>query len=235
MPTVRPQIFQATGTTSTVTPPDGAQAGDLLLAFLSTEDAAFGATLTGGTPEWALLTTKLTSNVSGTNTLGRVSSGIWWKPTSTGETSWALAGASQYMGMAVIAITDAMLEPPAFTVSADQASATAFMTVTSPAGPIPAIGDLELRWVGADNYNTSATGSWEEPALTAEVAELRSSYVTAQLTRQNLTSASSPSRSHTVSSGVLAAHGFTLRIRSAGTPRSSVLTPTAAAHRAASW
>jgi hypothetical protein len=240
MPTVRPQIFETNDATTTITPPPTAQAGDLLLAFLSYESTLFGATLTGGTPEWELLTSKVTTITNAGTTQGAVSSGIWWKPAGTGETSWTLteegAAPSNYMAAAVVAVTDARLDAPLFTASGDQTNATTpFTAVTSPAQLVTAAGDLELRWVGADNYNTSALRAWTEPSPTTEVADLSSTFVAAQLTRQALTTTSTPARTHTLTSGsVYAAHGFTVRIRPPVVAR-SVLVPTGAAHRAASW
>lgn len=239
MPTVRPEIFETTVSVAPVSPPSTAQAGDLLLAFLSAEATIFDFTLTGGTPEWEPLTSKTTVSSNGSSTLGVISSGVWWKPAGNGETNWTLDGGGtlpDYMAMAVVAITDALLEAPLFTVSGDQASTTTTLTaVNSPAGPIPAIGDLELRWVGGDNYSTSVMRQWTEPSLTSEVADLSASYVAMQLTRQNITGASSVARAHNVSGGVYAAHGFTLRIRQAAVSRRSFLSPAAAVHRSASW
>lgn len=240
MPTVRPQIFQ-TGPATTITPPEGSQAGDLLLAFLSYESVSWAATLTGGTPEWEPLVSKATTS-AGTSTLGTLASGIWWKPASNGETSWALATGGgvegTYMVMAVIAVTGALLQAPLYTVSGDQTSTTSgspITTVSSPAGPAPALGDLELRWVGGDNFPTSAMRTWTASSPTVEVADISASYVAAQLTRQDPPAGSSASRTHTVSDGIYAGHGFTLRIRPPAVTAASVLAPTGAARRAASW
>ncbi|WP_433444566.1 hypothetical protein [Nonomuraea sp. CA-141351] len=240
MPTVRPSIFQAISATTTVTPPGGYQAGDLLLAFLSYESLSWTATLTGGTPEWEPLTSKVTSSGTGSSTLGVLASGIWWKPATAGETSWTLGGGPEvdgaYMAMAVVTVADALLEAPQFAVSADQTSTvsgTMLTSITSPAGPTPALGDMELRWVGGDNYPTSASRAWTAPGVTTEVADLSADYVAAQLTRQN--TASTAARAHTVSPGVYAAHGFTLRIRPAAVATATVLSPVAAVHRAAHW
>ncbi|MGW6499341.1 hypothetical protein [Nonomuraea angiospora] len=241
MPAVRQSIFQTSSPTTTVTPPGGTQTGDLLVAFLSYESQSWASTLTGGTPEWQLLTSKVTTSIA-TSALGAIASGIWWKPATGGETSWVLGGSGgiegSYMAMAVIAITDAPLQAPLYTESADQTSSVSgnlLTSVSSPAGPIPAVGDVELRWVGADNFPTAATRLWSEPASMIEVVDLSAQYVTAQLTQQTLTSASSPARAHTVSPGIYAAHGFTLRIRGPVASTRSVVSPASATHRAASW
>ncbi|MEU4511767.1 hypothetical protein AB0G05_19925 [Nonomuraea wenchangensis] len=243
MPNIRPAVFQSPDAIEVLLSPSTSQPGDLLLAFVSYESGTFDAELTGGTPEWQLLTSKFTTAGGVSDIKGLLATGIWWKPAAAADSSWALDLGEidgTYMVSAVVAVTDALLTAPQFTVSADQtASTNQLTTVTSPAGPSPAIGDLELRWVAGDNYPTSQNlREWNAPAQTSEVVDLNGSYVTGTLTSQTLTAASSPSRNHTLSNGgVFAAHGFTLRIRSAAVlaPGAAVLAPAAAAQRAASW
>ncbi|MER6505885.1 hypothetical protein ABT158_03690 [Nonomuraea sp. NPDC001636] len=234
MPSVRPETTQLTGAVTSIPKPSTAAPTDLLLAFVTNESSTFGVTLTGGTPEWQPLASKSTVNGSGESTKGIISSGIWWKPAGVGETSWTLEAPSQYLAVAVIAVTDAQVDAPLFTVSADQTASTVFTTVTSPAGPPPGIGDLELRWVAGDDYTSTSERSWTAPGSTTEVCDLTDRYVAAQLTRQSLTSATTSARSHTVgAAGLFAAHGFTLRIPAPGSGR--VVPMSAAVHRAATW
>ncbi|MEV3981758.1 hypothetical protein [Nonomuraea sp. NPDC049758] len=235
MPSVRPEITTLTGAVTSIPTPSTAAPADLLLAFVANESSTFGISLTGGTPEWQPLMSKATVNGSGESTKGVISSGVWWKPAVPGETAWTLAAPTEYLAVAVIAVTDAQLDAPLFTASPDQTSATLLTTVTSPAGPSPGIGDLELRWVAGDDYTSTSERSWTAPGSTTEVCDLTDRYVTAQLTRQTLTSATSAVRNHTVgAAGLYAAHGFTLRIPAPGSGRAVPMT-SAAVHRAATW
>jgi hypothetical protein len=234
MPAVR-SVYQSSVVNTAASPPTGMQAGDLLLAFESCESNFWDVTLTGGTPEWELLASKATT-VGGS--LGLVASGVWWKAASAADADWVIGRVGVpdmygYTAVAVAAVTGAALQAPLITASADQTATTAFTTVTSPAGPPPAVGDLELRWVAGDDYSTSGARSWSSPGSTVELADISASYVAAQLTSQTLTTGSSPSRNHIVTPGLLAAHGFTVRIQAAGS--ATVLIPRSAAHRAATW
>ncbi|MFG2076964.1 hypothetical protein [Nonomuraea maritima] len=218
------------------------QPGDLLLAFFAYEAPidGFDAQLTGGSPAWQLLTSRFTTAGEEFGFDGLVASGIWWKQASDDD-EWTVASEDNdfFSVMSVIAITDALLEAPEYRVSADQTStSTSLRSISSPAGPPPAIGDLELRWVAGDNYNEEANRSWSGPSGASEVADLSDGYLTAQLTQQAITDPVSSSRTHTVSAGVYAAHGFTLRIRPAPVPvlaRPVQLSGAAAVHRATSW
>ncbi|MEU5863514.1 hypothetical protein ABZ815_20255 [Nonomuraea sp. NPDC047529] len=236
MPTVRTPILQITeGAEGVIPPPSGVQPDDLLLAFLAFEANIWDATLTGGSPEWQPLTSAVTDN---TTTYGILATGIWWKPASAADTTWQIGRTSGnppgIMAMAVAAISAAPLQAPAVTDSGEQKATSDLTTITSPAGPAAAVGDLELRWVAGDHYVTSAVRSWTPPGSVTELADISSNYITAELTAQTLTTASSPSRNHSVSPGVLAARGMTVRVRAVSSPgRPLTLQP--AVHRAATW
>ncbi|MFG2076965.1 hypothetical protein [Nonomuraea maritima] len=243
MPTLRPNIYQAVQSSNNPTPPPGMQPGDLLVAFLSFEAPEFDfVSLTGGSPAWQLLTSYATDNSS---TYGFIATGIWWKVAGASESTWELDLGPEGFGginvMAIAAIADALPAAPTFTRTNGQTNTgSGIVNVNTPAGPAsPAIGDLELRWAAGDNYNVSAARTWAAPSPLVEVADLDGNWVTAQLTRQVMTSASTAQRQHTVSSSVYAAHGFTLRVQPAppASPatRSVLLSPPTAVHRAASW
>lgn len=201
-------VASASGSGASITcnKPAATAAGDILLAFHSTDAGLLAdmTTPTGGAT-WVLLGQQLwVSSEPGTK--------VWWKVAGASEpASYGFAQGSSADGVvAIAAVEGGVTTTPVFASSSSNTSST---TIPTPSITPTGLDDLELRWA-ASKSSSGAAVAWTPPASYTEHVDRQSGNFTAgSLAAKQLSSgAATGIQNFTISATSILYGGFTVAI-----------------------